>query len=62
MVTINKKLQDDLSERDTIENELRLYQDQLVSRTEHLKKLSIIDPLTNIINRRCFEDRMEPSD
>jgi diguanylate cyclase (GGDEF)-like protein len=59
LVTINKKLQDDLSERDTIENELRVYQDQLVARTEHLEKLCIIDPLTNITNRRGFAEALK---
>lgn len=59
LVIINRKLQEDLSERDTIEKELRVYQDQLVARTEHLEKLCIIDPLTNITNRRGFADALK---
>ncbi len=59
LVAINKKLQEDLSERDIIEKELRVYQDQLVARTEHLEKLCIIDPLTNITNRRGFADALK---
>ncbi len=59
LVIINKKLQEDLSERDIIEKELRVYQDQLVARTEHLEKLCIIDPLTNITNRRGFANALK---
>ncbi len=59
LIVINNRLQSDLLERDKIEKELRLYQEQLVARTEHLEKLCIIDPLTNITNRRGFSNSLK---
>ena len=54
LIVINNKLQDDIEERNHIEKELRLYQDQLITPTEHLEQICIIGPLTNITNRRGF--------
>ena len=56
LAEINKKLKEEILLKNEIESQLRISRQELLAHNETLQKLSIIDPLTGVFNRRYLNE------